>query len=152
MDRERHHPTHWLFMVTTAALLVGAARRWRVVVTGESMSPAFQAGDRLLLLPFLQVQPGDVVAVPDPRVPSRLLIKRVAGRDGDLVDVRGDHEAASTDSRHFGMVPLATVAGRAVYRYAPAGRVGWVGRRGRRLRGSGWGRRAGILGWLFGVC
>lgn len=117
-------------MIATAVLFVGIGRRFRVVVTGESMSPAFEPGDRLLLLPTRRVSLGDVVAVPDPRLPSRLLIKRVVRRDGDLIDVRGDHEGASTDSRHFGLVPVAAVAGRVVYRYSPAGRAGRVRRRG----------------------
>jgi inner membrane protease subunit 1 len=129
MDRGRNHPTHWLLPVATAVLFVGMARRWRIVVAGESMAPAFRPGDRLLLLPSRRVEPGDVLAVRDPRNPSRLLIKRVIRRDGDLLDVRGDHEAASTDSRHFGPVPVTAVAGRVVYRYSPAASAGRVRRR-----------------------
>ena len=40
------------------------------------------------------------------------------------VEVVGDDPGASTDSRTFGPVPVASVLGRAVYRYAPAGRSG----------------------------
>jgi hypothetical protein len=70
-----------------------------------------------------------VVAVPDPRQPDRLLIKRVRSVAPDArVDVRGDNEAASTDSRHFGPVPRRAVRGRVLYRYAPPARAGrWPG-------------------------
>jgi type IV secretory pathway protease TraF len=67
-----------------------------------------------------------VVAVPDPRQPDRLLLKRVRSTSYGLVDVRGDNEGASTDSRDFGLIPRSSVIGRAVYRYAPAGRAGWL--------------------------
>ena len=75
--------------------------------------------------------PGDVVAVPRPRgVRGRLLVKRVAGvdRPRGTVEVRGDAPDASTDSRTFGPVPLASVVGRAVYRYGPPGRSGPLAR------------------------
>jgi nickel-type superoxide dismutase maturation protease len=116
--------------VTVAAL----ARTFRrVEVSGDSMAPALLGGDRLLVAtpPWRAVLvPGDVVAVPDPRAPGRLLVKRVAGVDRarGTVEVRGDARHASTDSRVFGPVPVASVVGRAVYRYGPAGRSGPLGR------------------------
>jgi nickel-type superoxide dismutase maturation protease len=118
-----------------AALAVaGVATVWRlrrVEVAGGSMAPTFGPGDRLVVLgrrlgrPRWPV-PGEVVAVTDPRDPSRLLVKRVAAVDrvAGTVDVRGDAADASTDSRTFGPVPLSAVVGRVVYRYAPPGRTG----------------------------
>jgi len=113
-----------------AALLVVRSLR-RVEVTGGSMAPTFLPGDRLVVLAGPFGRPGwpgvgDVVAVADPRDPTRRLVKRVARLDraAGTVDVRGDHAAASTDSRTFGPVPLAAVIGRVVYRYAPPGRTG----------------------------
>jgi nickel-type superoxide dismutase maturation protease len=119
----------WLIsaLVVTGALL--ATRFHRVAVTGDSMLPAFAPGDRLLVGPTGRLRPGHVVAVPDPRQPDRLLIKRVRSVAPDArVDVRGDNEAASTDSRHFGPVPRRAVRGRVLYRYAPPARAGrWPG-------------------------
>jgi hypothetical protein len=66
--------------------------------------------------------PGTLVVVRDPRLPSRLLVKRVAevGPAGHVV--AGDNPAASTDSRSFGPVP--SIWGRVVFRYFPGDRSG----------------------------
>ena len=99
----------------------------RVVVTGASMAPTLLAGDRLWLLP-LPARVGDVVAVPDPRAADRLLVKRVVERRGDELVVAGDAPDLSTDSRSFGPVSRRGVVGRAVFRYAPRDRIGWLRR------------------------
>jgi nickel-type superoxide dismutase maturation protease len=106
-------------------VLVGSRCR-RVAVRGASMVPALWPDDRLVLIPAWRLRQGDVVAVADPRRTDRLLVKRVArvDRQAGLVTVLGDNPDASTDSRHFGPVPRRSVVGRAVYRYAPAGRAG----------------------------
>jgi nickel-type superoxide dismutase maturation protease len=113
MVRDFLHPTHW------------RPGFRRVRVTGDSMLPGFRAGDRLLLGPPWWIRPGQVVAVTDPRAPARLLVKRVHALSRLAVEVRGDNEAASTDSRHFGPLPRSSLAGRVLYRYAPADRAGW---------------------------
>jgi nickel-type superoxide dismutase maturation protease len=100
-----------------------------VAVVGESMSPTLVPGDWLLADPeaYRHRRPcvGELVLVPDPREPSRLLIKRVAGvaSDGRL-EVAGDRAEASTDSRTFGAIDPATVQGRPWFRYWPVGRSG----------------------------
>jgi nickel-type superoxide dismutase maturation protease len=103
----------------------------RVEVTGASMRPTLEPGDRLLVLAGRRVRAGDLVALADPRQPARTLVKRVGRvQEADLT-VFGDDPAASTDSRSFGPVARRTVLGRAVYRYAPSGRAGPI-RRGAR--------------------
>jgi nickel-type superoxide dismutase maturation protease len=94
------------------------------------MEPTLLPGDRLLLVPSVALRRGQIVAVTDPRNPSRLLVKRVAGLDRRtrLVSLEGDNPSASSDSRLFGPVARRAVVGRAVYRYAPAERAGPVGR------------------------
>lgn len=109
-----------------AAAVLAARPVRRVRVEGASMRPALEDGDRLLVVRGLRVRVGDVVAVPDPRRPERLLVKRVVGRDGRWLTVLGDDADASTDSRAFGPVPASSVVGRAVHRYAPEARRGPV--------------------------
>ena len=53
----------------------------RAVVTGDSMLPAFQPGDRIVLGPAWRVRPGQIVGLADPRRPERLLVKRVRSID-----------------------------------------------------------------------
>ncbi len=103
----------------------------RVEVVGSSMAPALAAGDRLVVLrrpgaPQPWPSSGAVVAVKDPRDPRRILVKRVASVDrrAGTLEVRGDATDASTDSRTFGPLTRSDLVGRAVYRYAPAGRSG----------------------------
>ncbi len=106
----------------------------RVEVNGRSMVPALFPGDRLLVLraPFGYQpwpRPGTVVAVRDPRDPTRTLVKRVSAvdRSAGTFEVLGD-APASSDSRVFGPLYRASLEGRALYRYAPAMRSGPVPR------------------------
>ncbi len=93
------------------------------------MAPALLPGDRLLVESRSYTQrapkPGEVVLAADPREPQRELIKRVSAVDAELgqVELLGDAPAASTDSREFGSVPLASIRWRAALRYWPPGRV-----------------------------
>ncbi len=101
----------------------------RLEVTGESMTPTLQPGDRVLVVAGLgplrpAIRTGDLVALADPGAPARVMVKRVAATSGGRVDVRGDNAAASTDSRHFGPDDRAAEIGRVVYRYHPDERRG----------------------------
>ena len=104
------------------------------------MMPTLAPGDRLVVVvprgPDVRPAAGDLVVTADPRLRSRALVKRVGAIDATTVELVGDNAAASTDSRAFGRVPIASLQGRVVYRYAPAGRVGPLGRR-RRPRPAG---------------
>jgi nickel-type superoxide dismutase maturation protease len=126
-------------LVAALAAVVTLSRTVRrVKVEGRSMAPAFLPGDCLVVVKPASrwladlfggttgVKPGEVVAVRDPRHPGRVLVKRVSSVDSDsgTLEVLGDASEASTDSRTFGPVPMSSVLGRAVYRYAPPGRTG----------------------------
>ncbi len=107
--------------------------RGRVAVEGDSMRPTLEPGDWLLADPeaYATTAPdvGDLVLVPDPRAPSRLLVKRVAEvhEDGRELFVTGDARDASTDSRAFGSITTTTVEGRPWFRYWPPRRIGRIG-------------------------
>lgn len=114
---------------TIATLGVLAARRIRrVEITGASMRPTLEPGDRILVVRGCRrPRAGDIVAFPDPRFPRRTMVKRVEAVDGARCAVRGDNPAASTDGRHFGPIDIDSVIGRLWYRYAPEARRGAIG-------------------------
>jgi nickel-type superoxide dismutase maturation protease len=91
------------------------------------MEPALWAGDWIVVSEGSRPpRVGEIVLVRDPRDPENLMLKRVAAVTGGACTVLGDRPEESTDSRTFGPVPLANVLGRALFRYAPIGRIGWL--------------------------
>jgi nickel-type superoxide dismutase maturation protease len=90
------------------------------------MRPALEPGDRLLVVCWSRLKPGDLVVLRDPESRSTMLVKRVSTIDpinGD-VTVRGDNPNVSRDSREFGPVPGALILGKVIYRYLPGERRG----------------------------
>jgi hypothetical protein len=74
------------------------------------MLPALAPGDGVLALRGGVARPGQVRVFPDPRLPSRWLIKRVGAVHGaEFFDAVSDNADAVgvVDSRQFGPVPLA---------------------------------------------
>lgn len=91
------------------------------------MEPALRAGDWIVVSGLSRPpRVGEVVLVRDPRDGERLLLKRVASVENGACTVLGDRPEESTDSRTFGPVQLGNVIGRAVFRYGPIGRIGWI--------------------------
>jgi nickel-type superoxide dismutase maturation protease len=119
-----------LVAVAAFAARWASRRAERAEVSGDSMAPALQPGDRLLVWRTRRLKRGDIVAVADPRDPERTMLKRAAELTDGSIYLLGDNEMHSTDSRHFGPVPRSLARGKAIYRYAPPGRTG-------RLRGGG---------------
>ncbi len=127
------------FWASSVALVAVVRTRFRrVQVEGTSMMPTLAHGDRLIVMRAGHLLVGDVVALRDPVEPARLLVKRVVAVLPGGLDVRGDNRAASRDSRTFGSVPASRLIGKAVYRYFPPARAGF-------LRQSGSSR--GTLTW-----
>ncbi|KAK6011240.1 peptidase S24-like protein, partial [Ostertagia ostertagi] len=101
-----------------------------VICSGPSMHPTIHDGD-LVLAERLSVNNGnnntcvgDIVGCLSPHEPEQLLCKRVVAKESDPVNsdllpsarvprghifLQGDNPMASTDSRHFGPVPLGLV-------------------------------------------
>lgn len=112
---------------------------WRVVVAEDSMRPALEPGDWLLVDPTVRAWPrrGSIVVVREPDG-DLLTIKRVAARPGDVIRTAtgpirlgpseawllGDDRAVSRDSRTYGPVTSDRLLARAWFRYGPAGRTG----------------------------
>lgn len=131
-------PSFWdLALVSTlmsvsATFAVQVAMRYRrFAISGNSMEPALEPGDWVLVdeRAFRRALPrrGQIVIAVDPRDARRHLVKRVDSVDlHRQVTLAGDNAVASTDSRHFGPVPASAVRGRVRWRYWPLGRVGAV--------------------------
>jgi nickel-type superoxide dismutase maturation protease len=125
MFGKRLHHTHIGRLIGRLRPLAVKVLPRRVQVQGSSMIPTFLPGDRLVLIPPFKMRPGCVVAIADPRMADRLMIKRVARLDSRTVEVLGDNPDASTDSRHFGPIDRQAIVGRVLLRYGPPDRAGW---------------------------
>jgi nickel-type superoxide dismutase maturation protease len=91
------------------------------------MEPALRAGDWIVVSRLGRPpRVGEIVLVRDPREPERLMLKRVAAVADGTCTVLGDRPEQSTDSRTFGPVQFGNVLGRAVFRYGPITRMGWL--------------------------
>ncbi|MGH9040923.1 MAG: nickel-type superoxide dismutase maturation protease [Acidimicrobiia bacterium] len=119
-----------LLVTVLLGVLAGlaAGRFRRIEISGESMAPTLEPGDRILVVRAGRPRPGDIVACVDPREPNRTIVKRVAGVDGQEYTILGDNFDASTDSRHFGPINANSIIGHVIFRYFPERRVGVVGR------------------------
>ncbi len=144
------HVARQRWLVAAAVLvamgLCAGRRLRRVAVTGDSMLPILQPGDRALALRTGRHRVGDIVACVDPRNRHRSLVKRVAAVPGGHLEmeggvplaagsgyiVLGDNSSASTDSRHFGSIDANLIIGRLFFRYLPEGRAGVISRRSAR--------------------
>ena len=127
------------------------SRRFRIA--DDSMRPALQDGDRVLVdrSAYAAAPPavGDVVALEDPELAGRFLVKRVAavGPSDHVAAIEGIRDPGATiavpvpagtvyvrsdapegrDSRRFGPVPRGRLLGRVWYRIGPPGRRGPIG-------------------------
>ena len=94
-------------------LLSGLRRHARV--DGDSMRPSLAPGDLVIFQPITsddrRLKAGCVVVVRHPLQPATLLIKRLIAINNSGLELRGDNEPASTDSRHFGLVNRDSLLG-----------------------------------------
>ena len=109
-------------------------------IPSSSMAPTLNAGDHIVVTPYRAALPkrGDVIVFHSPLNADELLVKRIAGVPGDLVEAReghlivpadcyfvlGDNTYNSYDSRYWGCVPAANICGRVARIYFPLSRVG----------------------------
>ena len=98
-------------------LLFFLGRRRLFEVQGPSMLPGLKPGQRLLVKPHRLDQPlpqiGSIVVCRHPSKPDMVITKRLSGRTDQQLDLRGDNPEESTDSRHFGPVPVESLIGEA---------------------------------------
>jgi nickel-type superoxide dismutase maturation protease len=140
LSPETYHRGRKPFAGIGAAAVATAGLAWaclrfrpgRVRIDGASMVPTLAPEDWALVVTPRSYHRGDVVVVEHPGRPGYEMVKRLAGVPGDTVGdrvlgedewwVQGDHEASSTDSRHFGPVRAAGLKARVVLVYWPKDR------------------------------
>ena len=111
-----------------AALAVAWWRPFRVEIAGGSMRPTLEPGDWAIAVRSRAPRLGDVVVLEHPERPGFELVKRVVAAPGGraiggAIWVEGDDPDASSDSRAFGAVAVASVRGRVVAVYHPLRRA-----------------------------
>lgn len=77
-------------------------------VKGASMHPTLPHGKIVVALKHRKPRVGDVVIVQHHRVE---VLKRIHDMKGPLVYLLGDNPDESTDSRHYGWLPLSKILG-----------------------------------------
>ncbi len=99
----------------TDSILLILGRRVGFEVSGDSMLPTLQMGDRVLVDPKATIAVGDIVLANHPYKKSIRMIKRVASIDSDAhYFLAGDNTAESTDSQTFGRIPAKDILGKVV--------------------------------------
>ncbi len=75
-------------------------------IVGKSMEPTLTHGETIVALRMLRPSAGNLVIV---RHDDKEKIKRVHRVKHGLLYVVGDNPSGSTDSRHFGWLPVSSV-------------------------------------------
>jgi signal peptidase I len=117
-----------ILIAVLLAFGVRSAVRIYAIPSG-SMEPTLQVGDHIAVTPYRGAEPqrGDIIVFRSPINADDLMVKRVAGVAGDLVEggqgklivprdcyfVLGDNRANSFDSRNWGVLSRNQIVGRA---------------------------------------
>lgn len=91
--------------------------RWpfgRFIITGESMSPHFKAGDHIFVWRWGRIREGDVIVL---FKYGLMIMKRAIKKEGDRWFVRGDNFSESTDSNNFGLITEKEIFGKVITKY-----------------------------------
>tara|TARA_Y100001968_G_scaffold59748_1_gene50745 strand:- start:306 stop:602 length:297 start_codon:yes stop_codon:yes gene_type:complete len=79
------------------------------------MAPTIKEGDLIIFKPYDHYESkliiGDIVVAKNPLKGSQLIIKRLSKKDVYGVELLGDNEYLSTDSRHFGLINYKELVG-----------------------------------------
>lgn len=85
------------------------------------MLPTFRPGEHLLINRFIykieKPKEGDVIVLKDPRDAQRLLLKRIAEIQNNILNVISDNTEEGSDSRIFGATDKKNIVGKVFFRY-----------------------------------
>ncbi len=110
-------------------ILLAVSRRLKTfVVAGPSMLPTLTEGDRLLGLVPIHLKVGDIVVF-NHEISSLKLIKRISFVDGERIEVIGDNDILSIDSKQFGYIDKSQIYCKIIFRYFPSNRAGIISSR-----------------------
>ena len=80
------------------------------------MLPTIKNRDIIIYSPLTKskksIEEGDLVVLNHPIKKETLIIKRVVLKKSNLIDLRGDNQYESSDSRDFGMVSKKQILGK----------------------------------------
>ena len=89
-------------------------KRRRFVIKGPSMKPTLKPGDQVLVDVKTHLRrplrPSEIVLFRQP-AGTLLMVKRILSIEQGAIHVQGDNQSESSDSRHFGLVPIDNVIG-----------------------------------------
>ena len=84
-------------------------------VVGDSMVPTLSSGDLII---YRRINPqtylpikGSIVVLKNPLDPKSLIIKRIYDYNSNSIEIRGDNEEKSIDSRQYGSVQCKSIFG-----------------------------------------
>ena len=122
-----------IILGAVSALLVASLVPVRTV-DGSEMAPSILPDDLVWVLPGLEVQRGDVVALADPLDPSRTILRRAIGPAGTQVHFTDD--GIRVDAKRLRVKDMGRLDGYGVYQETiwskpPAKAVDWLIRRRR---------------------
>lgn len=91
-----HDKSTWRWLLLLIVVFIGVffSTRYFVandIVSGNSMQPTLQSGQRLLSLKHKRPQRFDIIVLDAPDHSGELYIKRVIGMPGDTIAVKDDH-------------------------------------------------------------
>ena len=100
-------------LVSLLLLVIGLRKYCRVF--GDSMIPTLYEGDLLIYKPFNhqsnEIEVGNLIILRLPVQEEVLIVKRVFSINSNHIEVRGDNESYSIDSREFGPISYKQIKG-----------------------------------------
>ncbi len=73
------------------------------------MYPAYKAGETIFVSKSKNFNIGDVVVASHPHKKNQLILKRIHGIEGNLMELWGDNPKESSDSRQFGKIERSSI-------------------------------------------